>query len=276
MYTLHVRRRLAATTGALLLATGAVLTGTSPVAAAGPASRVEVRNGPVLEIVSTETSLTAPATARPGPVTFRSSTTHEGSGWVGLARAHEDGTTSFLGGVVNHPGRPGLFTTTLTPGEYVLFDYLYTQGGAEPRERRLTVSGPVSGTTPKPTATIVSREVPGKGPRFTVTGKLRAGAPIRFTNELPGQYNEAVLFPLPANVTRAELQAFFDAADEGEPVEAPFDTSLGLGSLPLSTDRSQVFQVPLERGRHVLVTWVRDSSGHLLAQQGQFEIVDVC
>ncbi|MEZ3182548.1 hypothetical protein KYY02_28980 [Streptomyces pimonensis] len=202
-------------------------------------------------------------------------TTHEGSGWVGLARENPDGSATFLGGVVIHPGKPGLFSQTLQQGEYVLFDYLYTQGGAEPRQQRLTVRGPASGTSLKPTATVTSTEVAGAGPRFLVTGTLRAGQPFRFTNELPGQYNEAVLFPLNEGTSRAELRAFFEATDEGESPEPPFDTSAGLGCLPLSSGQTSVVQVPLQRGPHVVVTWVRDGEGRLLAARGQFEIVDV-
>ncbi|MEU0247481.1 hypothetical protein ABZ192_24805 [Streptomyces sp. NPDC006235] len=276
MHSPLARRTATATTVALLLLAGSVAPAVADAADAGPRAIAAsaARDARILDITSTDKAMTAPATATPGPTTFRSTTTHEGSGWVGLARIGDGGALTYLGGAVVHPGRPGLFTQTLEPGQYLLFDYLHTLEGAQPREQRLTVSGSASGRAVRPSATIVSHDT-GAGPRFEVRGTLRADRPFRFVNTLAGQYNEAVLFPLDKDVTRAELQEFFDALNDGASPTPPFDTSVGLGCLPLSPGRSADIQVPLGKGRHVLVTWVRDASGKLLAQQGQFEIVEV-
>jgi hypothetical protein len=50
----------------------------------------------------------------------------------------------------------------------------------------------------------------------------------------------------------------------------------GLGCLPVSGGQSSVFQVPLQTGRHVLVTLNKDATdGVRLAKKGQFKIVQI-
>jgi hypothetical protein len=261
----------------------------------------------LLEITSTADALLSPASATPGPATFRSTTTDPASGWVGLARLNEGVTVEqfhaillrltapdsdevvagsrelnaaakLLGGAIIHPGQPGTFTQTLSSGRYVLFDYMHI-ADARPRINPLTVSGTWSGREPVPTATVVTLTVPGVGPRYEVTGTLRAGQPIRFVNRMPGQINEAVFFPIADDVDEADLAAYFAQFEDDSnafPPNPPFSLASGLGCLPVSGGKSSVFQVPLQTGRHVLVTLNKDATdGVRLAKKGQFMIVQV-
>ncbi|MGX1273231.1 hypothetical protein [Streptomyces phaeoluteigriseus] len=258
-----------------------------------------------VDLVSTADGLTAPTTTRPGLTTFRASTTQAGKGWIGLARLTDgadwddflgalsralsntpsevpqgakdlDATAALLGGLVIQPGLPGSFTQRLAPGRYLLFDYL-AAGDAQPRYRWLTVSGSAVDQGLAPTATIVSRNVPGVGPRFEVRGALRAGRPLRYVNEIPGQVNELLFVKIEQGTTEADLKAYFDAMpDDGTfPPDSPF-RSASLGSLHLSTGRSSVVQVPLESTRYAVVTWSKDATdGTRLVKKGLFTIVDV-
>ncbi|TXS47470.1 hypothetical protein [Streptomyces sp. OR43] len=258
-----------------------------------------------VDLVSTADGFTAPATTRSGLTTFRASTTQTGKGWIGLARLKDgagwddfldalagalsntpsdvpqgakdlDATATLLGGLVLQPGRPGSFTQHLDPGRYLLFDYL-AAGDAEPRYRWLTVSGDAVAQGLAPTATIVSKNVPGTGPRFEVRGTLRAGRPLRYVNEIPGQVNELIFVKIAEGTAEADLKAYFDAMpDDGTfPPDSPF-VSAGLGSLHLSTGRSSVVQVPLESARYAALTWSKDATdGIKLVKKGLFTIVDV-
>ncbi|GAA2448655.1 hypothetical protein [Streptomyces glaucus] len=258
-----------------------------------------------MELSSTAEGFTAPASTRPGLTTFRASTTQPGRGWIGLARLKNgkgwddfldalsralsntpsdvpqgardlDETATLLGGLVIHPGQPGSFTQRLYPGTYLLFDYL-AAGDAEPRYRWLTVTGDtvVQGLTP--TATVVAKNVPGVGPRFEVRGTPRAGRPLRYVNEIPGQVNELLFVQIKEGTTEADLKAYFDAVpDDGTlPPNSPF-TSVSLGSLHLSTGVSSVVQVPLERTRYAAITWSKSATDGIgLVKKGLFTIVDV-
>ncbi|MFJ8108052.1 hypothetical protein [Streptomyces sp. NPDC096132] len=258
-----------------------------------------------VELVSTAEGFTAPATTRPGLTTFHASTTQAGKGWIGLARLKDgkgwddflgalsralsntpsdvpqgakdlDETATLLGGLVIHPGQPGSFTQRLRPGTYLLFDYL-TAGDSAPRYRWLTVTGDAVDQGAAPTATVVSKNVPGVGPRFEVRGTLRAGRPLRYVNEIPGQVNELLFVQVKEGTTEADLKAYFDALpDDGSlPPNSPF-TSVSLGSLHLSTGASSVVQVPLERTRYAAITWSKDATdGIRLVKKGLFTLVDV-
>ncbi|GAB3955271.1 hypothetical protein [Streptomyces sparsus] len=305
------RLALVGTAGALILTTvlGTPAATAVPVAPAPTASvhTPQASDAEVLDITITPDGLTAPATAPPGPVTFRTTTTDPGAGLVGLARlrdgvtwerfrdiqqrtlssdpavvvqAEEDllASADLLGGAVTHPGLPGSFSQRLEPGTYLLFEYFDLENAPQPRYRWLTVTRTGSGQALAPTATLVSEEVSGE-PRFTLRGTVRAGQPWRFVNRLP-QENEAVFFPLPDNVTETELESYFDAfGDNGEwPSEPPpFDTSKGVGSLPLTPRQSSVLQVPLTPGRYAVITWLKDATDGRtrLVQQGQYAIVEV-
>lgn len=258
-----------------------------------------------VDLVSTADGFTAPAHTRSGLTTFRASTTQAGKGWIGLARLKDGAgwddflgalagalsntpsdvpqgakdlneTATLLGGLVIQPGRPGAFTQHLDPGRYLLFDYL-AAGDAEPRYRWLTVSGDAVAQGLAPTATIVSKNVPGAGPRFEVRGTPRAGRPLRYVNEIPGQVNELIFVEIAEGTTEAGLKAYFDAMpDDGTfPPNSPF-VSAGLGSLHLSTGRSSVVRVPLESTRYAALTWSKDAKdGIKLVKKGLFTIVDV-
>ncbi|MFI8204979.1 hypothetical protein [Streptomyces sp. NPDC085937] len=300
-------RRAVTLAGAALLLAG--LHGPAPAAPAPAVSAADASYTAgataTVDLVSTATEFTAPATTRPGPATFRASTTQSGKGWIGLARLKDgkgwddfldvlsralsdtpsdvprgakdlDETAVLLGGLVVHPGQPGTFTQHLRPGRYLLFDYL-TAGDAEPRHRWLTVTGEAAGRFPEPTATVVARNVPGVGPRFEVHGGLRAGRPLRYVNRIPGQVNELLFVKIAEGTTEAELKAWFDALpDDGTfPPDSPF-RSVSLGSLHLSTGRSSVVRVPLEPDRYAAITYSKDATdGIKLVKKGLFAIVDV-
>lgn len=296
----------------LLVATGSGVASAAEVSAdLGGERRVSssgvVRDGHVLRITSTADSLRAPDSAQPGPTTFRAETTAGDSGWVGLARLHDGvsweqfrvalkGTLSsdpadivegsaelnrsadLLGGVVIHPGDPGFFTQRLRAGEYVLFDYKDIVRTAQPRHTELTVSGRAQGDVARPSATLVSRTVPGVGPRFEVHGTVRGGKPVRFVNTMDEQINEAVFFPVGEEVTRERLQRFFESfGDNGEfPPNPPVDLASGLGTLPLTADESVDFRVPLEPGRYAVLTFIKDADdGVRLGAKGQYGIIRV-
>ncbi|PRW63621.1 hypothetical protein CEP50_09130 [Actinopolyspora mortivallis] len=300
-----------AAAGLLLLSSGV---GTSSVAEAAVDTGGEHRTSPTsvretrtLRVSSTADSLRAPESTTPGPTTFRVDTTAEDSGWIGLARLREGASwqrfrlalkrtlssdpskivegsaelnrsAELLGGVVIHPGEPGVFTQRLRTGSYVLFDYKDVVRTSEPRHAELVVSGTARGDVPRATATLVSRTVAGVGPRFEVHGTVRAGCPVRFVNRMDQQINEAVFFPVGQDVTRERLQSFFESfGDDGEfPANPPVDPSSGLGVLPLSSDESAVFQVPLKPGRYAVLTFIKDADdGVRLGTKGQYEIIHV-
>ncbi|MEU2283771.1 hypothetical protein ABZ614_17865 [Streptomyces sp. NPDC013178] len=298
-------RTATALAGAALLLAGVQGPAVAAPSPAGPTTAATAETSHTVELTSTAEALTAPATTRPGLTTFHASTTQAGKGWIGLARLKDgkswddfrdvlsralsntpsdvpqgakdlDDTATLLGGLVIHPGQPGSFTQRLQPGTYLLFDYL-TVGDAQPRHRPLTVTGDAVDQGLAPTATIVSRNVPGAGPRFEIRGALRAGRPLRYVNEIPGQVNELLFVKIADGTTEADLRAYFASMpDDGTfPPNSPF-TSVSLGSLHLSTGRSSVVQVPLERDRYAAITWSKDATdGIKLVKKGLFTIVDV-
>ncbi|MEV0844888.1 hypothetical protein AB0J21_03170 [Streptomyces sp. NPDC049954] len=302
----RLKRMTIALAGAALLFTGAQ--GPAAVAAPPRAATAPLAPAPAshtVTVASTAEGLSAPESTRPGLTTFDASTTEAGKGWVGLARlkdgkgwddflgalsgalsntpsevppgaAELDRTATLLGGLVIQPGRPGSFTQRLRPGRYLLFDYL-TAGDAAPRHRWLTVTGTPVDQGLAPTATLVARDVAGVGPRLEVRGTLRAGRPLRYVNEIPGQVNELLFVKIAEGTTEASLRAYFDSLPEDGslPPGSPF-TSVSLGSLHLSTGRSSVISVPLERDRYAVITWSKDATdGARLVQKGLFAIVDV-
>ncbi|MET2717644.1 hypothetical protein ABXV03_18120 [Streptomyces harbinensis] len=305
----RVRRLTGLLAGAVLLLTGAGLNGPA-VAAPAPApvsgaDRVATEAAHTVDLVSTAEELLAPTHTRPGLTTFHATTTQPGTGWIGLARLRDgkdwddfldtllralsndpsevpggaqdlEETATLLGGLVIHPGQPGSFTQRLKPGTYLLFDYL-TVAGAEPRHRTLTVTGSPVDRGLAPTATVVSRDIPGVGPRFELRGTLLAGRPVRFINLIPGQVNELLFVRIAEDTTQEDLRDFFATMPEDGsfPPESPF-LSLSLGSLHLSTHQSSVVQLPLEQGRYAALTWAKDADdGVLLVNKGLFTIVDV-
>ncbi|MFF7261185.1 hypothetical protein ACFZCL_12995 [Streptomyces sp. NPDC008159] len=305
--TKRTARAAAVLTGAALLLAGLqgpALAAPSP-AAPEPGTAGTAAASHTVELSSTAEGFTAPASTRSGLTTFRASTTQPGKGWIGLARLKDgkgwgdflnalsralsntpsdvpqgakdlDETATLLGGLVIHPGQPGAFTQRLYPGTYLLFDYL-AAGDAQPRYRWLTVTGDAVDQGLTPTATIVSKNVPGAGPRFEVRGALRAGRPLRYVNEIPGQVNELLFVQVKEGTTEADLRAYFDALpDDGTlPPNSPF-TSASLGSLHLSTGASSVVQVPLERTRYAAITWSKSATdGIRLVKKGLFTLVDV-
>jgi hypothetical protein len=288
----------------LLLSMG---TATSVAAGSDPACGTAVAAARSVDITSTADALLAPDRTAPGPVTFQVRTTDEGSGWVGLARVNEGTSTQqfltnlrrtassnrtdiiegsrdllassqLLGGVVIHPGQPGSFSQLLRRGDYQLFDYKHLLD-TPPRLRTLTVGGNTAGSETAACARIVSRYVPGSGPRYEVTGTVRTGRPIEFAQKITGQIAEAVFFPLTARITAADLEAYFAKFVDGSaqfPPDPPFDLGAGLGALPLSPGQSAVIRIPLNPGRYVVLGFIKDATdGRMLVKKGQYKIVQV-
>jgi hypothetical protein len=290
------RFRAAAAIGAAVLA----LAGTPGAAVAAPAANV-------VEISSSDTGFTAPATARPGIAAFRARTSSDAAGWIGLARLNPGVTwetfraalaktvsdtpadvvsgsaelaasATLLGGVVIHPGMPGAFTQRLSPGTYLLFDYRFLTP-AESRYRYLTVSGTPAHSPLGFTGTLTATETADGTPRLTLTGAARAGQPLLVRNNRDGQLVETVLFPIADDVTDAQLAAWFAAFQDGDPSfppGAPFDISLGRGLLPLSPGHSAEVGVPLTAGRYVAVNWLKDAqTGTRLVKQGDYLVISI-
>ncbi|WP_331766447.1 hypothetical protein [Embleya sp. NBC_00896] len=287
----------------------AAMAGTVPEASPTRAASVvdEAAGRQAVDVGAGVDGLSAPASAAPGPITFRVSTSHARHGHVGLVRlnpgvsletfvphlvralSHDpedvkaggraltrDG--EFLGGAATVPGKTVSFSLVLQPGTYYLIDFLdfetATPAGPD-RVRALTVAGrPATGETPRPEAVIAS--VPGTNPRFVAPARIRPGAPLLVVNLLPGQVNEAILYPVPAGTTDAQLADFFRALDKGEWSAPPFDTAAGLGATPLSPGRSLVLEAPVTPGRYALVTWVHDiGDAHRLGAKGVHGLIDV-
>ncbi|MEG3631663.1 hypothetical protein [Streptomyces poriticola] len=295
------------------LAVGALLaTAVTGPAAARPAgdvrgvSRVaEAGAQRTVDVTSTATGLQAPATLAPGTVTFRTTTTVDGSGWIGLARPrpgvswdrfrttllkiiNADGpdiiegseqmrtTGVLLGGTVIYPDQPASFTQRLRPGRYFLFDYKHIRD-AQPRHRTLTVSGTADGTAPRATAAVTAKLIDGR-PRYEVTGTVTAGRPLVFRNSMPeGQPAEAIFFPLEDHVTEEDLLAWFaEFGDSGQFPEDPGPLGEGPGGLPMSAGVSSVLQLPLTPGRYVIIDWLSDAEdGRMLLKKGHYEIIQV-
>ncbi|HKS47319.1 MAG TPA: hypothetical protein VJT49_19850 [Amycolatopsis sp.] len=263
-----------------------------------------------LLIKSTVDKLVAPELATPGVTTFRSETTAEGQGWIGLARlelgvdwatfrshlaatvsddqerivkgmAALDGSASLLGGAVIHPGKPGEFTVELAPGRHVLFDYPSTAGpGDEPRYQLLAVEGDAEDVAAVRPAGTIRAVGAGATPRFEVLGTPTAGRPLAFENALPSPYVvEAVLFAIPPEVTDETLAGYFAQFVDGSsdwPPDPPFDPTTGTGCLPLSAGRASVMSLAVSPGRYLVANWLKDpADGVRLVKRGHYRILEL-
>ncbi|MFI8192463.1 hypothetical protein ACIF8T_27395 [Streptomyces sp. NPDC085946] len=310
------RTRLAWVTtaaGALLAltATGPATAAAQPVTAPPAAvvqSATEDQGLQVLDVRSSASGLEAPATARPGPASFRVSTTDPASGWISLVRP-EPGVTfesfrsslvkmistvgpdivagsaemrqkaKLLGGTVIHPNLPASFTTTLAPGTYWLFDYLHVQG-ENPRHTVLQVGGTaLTGAVPVPTATLTGKMIDGR-PRWILDGTVRAGRPLLLRNAMTeGRYIEAVLFRLADDVTEQDVRDYIaDFGDTGTfpDYTGPLALDQGTGGLPLTAGESTLLELTLQPGRYVVVDFLKDAKdGSSLIKDGHWKIFEV-
>ncbi|MCG8916949.1 hypothetical protein L6E12_14235 [Actinokineospora sp. PR83] len=264
---------------------------------------------PTLLLTSTETGLEAPSSAPAGRAVFRSVTTAEGQGWIGLARlepgvgwpefrerlaatvsddqdriiegmAGLDRAAHLLGGAVVHPDKPAEFTADLVEGDHVLFDYPSTAAaGGTPRYQLLDVTGsaPVEGGAPQATIRSV---LTSAGPRFELAGSPVAGAPLGFENAMPRPYLfEAVLFPIADDVTEDVLAAYFAQFVDGSgewPPDPPFGLAEGTGCLPLSAGHSSVLTLAAPAGRYLVADWLKDpNDGVRLVKRGHFSVIEL-
>ncbi|MGC9544543.1 hypothetical protein [Streptomyces sp. UG1] len=283
----------------------ALLTG----AGQGRGRAPERRRQAPLAVVTGEGGFTAPATAAAGDVAFRVHTTGRTTGYVGLAQlrggATEDefrarlrrvfetegaeniraarefaATAELFGGAQTHPGQDLTFTAHLEPGRYLVLEFLDFQGarGRDPEPgqeylRALTVADAQrGGTAPRPAAVLTARDVPGKGPRFKLEGRILPGRPLRYVNAMGrDQVDELVFYPIEDDsVTENDLQAFFD----GSTAEPPFDMARVLGTPPLSPGREVIVELPLKPGRYAVATWANSlEDARPLAAHGQYFII---
>ncbi|MEV0444315.1 hypothetical protein AB0I84_03605 [Streptomyces spectabilis] len=306
-----MRRAIRITTIALTSGVLAIGVGIAPAGAGtptpGPAvsSAAPVTDEQVFDIHSTAEALRAPSTARPGPATFRTTTEVQGTGSVGLARPRPgvswdrfrtvlrkvvqndpgaiiegsrelESTADLLGGTVIYPGMKASFSQRLDSGTYFVFDFSRIHDQA-PRYQTLRVSGRPAGVMPQPATTLTAQMEGGK-PVYRLSAPVRAGQPLRFVNSMPArQPAEAIVFKLADGVTEEELVAWFAKfGDHGEfpPGEDPL--GYGPGALPLSPGESQIVDLPLEPGRHVVIDWFRDADDAvMLLKRGHYKIIEV-
>ncbi|MFF0484198.1 hypothetical protein [Streptomyces sp. NPDC004435] len=297
----------------LLLALTATAGPAPAVAASAPAPAAvapapDGRSAQVLDIRSSAEGLSAPATARPGNVTFRVTTTDPASGWVSLVRPKPGVTfeefrssllkiinhtapdiiegsaelrdrAELLGGTVIHPNLPASFSKTLTPGTYWFFDYQNIRN-AQPRFATLTVGGaPATAPRPVPTASLTGRLVDGR-PVWDLQGTVRAGRPLVFRNAMPaGQNIEAIFFRLAEDTTEEDLKAYI--AEFGDHGKFPdhsgaLDLAQGTGGLPMNSGESSVLNLTLQPGRYAVVDFFVDANdGTIFIKRGHWKIFEV-
>jgi hypothetical protein len=303
-------RTLGATALALVVAVGVA----PPVLASAPASAVTTWSSTV-QVVTTADAIQSTPVADAGPVKFQVSTQAVNSGWIGVVKLSPGATweqfqstykklgstdravilegsrelanvATLLGGVQTRVGGPGSFTVNLAAGSYLLFDHQdFRTGAADPRRQPLTVLGSGdggetgTGTDTAASATLTAVTIPGVGPRYSLSGAVRVGQPIRFVNTMPGQAVEAILWQLQPGVTDADIRAWIDLfGDTGQfPTQPPpFASSEPAGLLPMSSYKSYSGVPPLQQGRYVVLNWMKDAmDGTMLLKKGMFRILDV-
>jgi hypothetical protein len=185
------------------------------------------------------------------------------------------------GGGFTHVGTDTGYTVELDAGAYLLLEFLDFEGerGRDPAPgqeyvRRLTVRETRTDASPAPPcATVIAVDVPGRGPRFALHGRVRPGRPLRYVNRMPDQVNELALYPITDDaVTEKDIQAFFDNTAPAP----PFDISRQLGTPPLSSGRAITLTPPLTPGRYAAVTWVTSvRDARPLSAHGQHRILTV-
>lgn len=269
------------------------------------AAHAEPAASGVVEVAVAPGGFAAPATVPSGRLRLAVSTSDPSGAWLGLVRLHDGvpvsryladlrlamgsdpasslegarrvaGEAVLLGGAAVTPGTPATVTVDVTPGPLLLVDYRdHAEPDLESRVRVVTVAagGREAGLPGTPRDIRLVRA--GDGVRFEAPDRLGAGQPCTVTNET-AQPNEAMLLPVRADVTEADLRAFFAALDRGDrDVRSPF-TGLPVGAVPLSPGRSAVLATDLPAGRYGLVTWVRDlESGRHHAATGAARVVEV-
>ncbi|MEU4805721.1 hypothetical protein [Actinosynnema sp. NPDC023587] len=296
-------------TVAATLGVAAPATAASAAGYAAASAEVAAAHSRTVPVQSVPGDLIVQPAVRAGAVTFQVSTTDAQSGWIGVVKLHQgvtwesfrdnyrklastdpaailDGSTrvqadvTLLGGVQTKVGEPGTFVRSLAPGEYVLFDHMdFRYGVAQPRHEVLTVWGTPYGTVPAAAGTLTAKDVSGVGPRFVVTGTPTAGQPLKFVNAMPGQANEAILFPLAPGVTDADLTAWVAKfGDHGEwPTDPPpFADPEPAGLLPLSPGQSVTATPPLHPGRYIAICWMKDADDAImLLKKGMYAVFEV-
>jgi hypothetical protein len=287
-----------------LLSTGALA---APAATADTPTRHAAASQPrASEITVTPGGFTAPAAVAEDATSFRVTATDPDGAYIGLVglrkgvplqryladleRAYDESDPEaalagsraverdvvMYGGAAVLPGVPVTFTPTLRPGTYHLLDFKDVGSpGLAGKVRTLRVLDRHGGPARPRAEAEITQVRTAQGPRFGVSGVLRAGAPIRVANR-SRQFNEAILMPVREGTTRAQVGAFFAAMEAGTaPPSYPFAGGPA-GTVPLSPGRSTVIAAGLRPGTYALVTWLTDyRTGRMFAAQGMHEIVTV-
>jgi hypothetical protein len=307
----HRSLRRFSTVGALLVAPALLVgapakaqaTAAATKPAVRPASQHAVRT---LDVVGSPIGFTAPSRRRAGIATFRVSTTDPAGIRLGLFRlrpgvpldrfvGHLRQTLTgerdeavvagrqvsreavLLGGVATEPGSPAAFTQVLRAGTYHLIDYEDIEEGGPGRPvavHPLVVTDSIDHDQPaRPDALIRMVETP-RGPRFHAPRELRSGESVLITN-LSAQLDEAIFMPVRPGTTSAEVQRFFEAAENGEWPESPF-VGVPRGMPVIAPGQSAVLGPELPPGEYALVSWVFDlDNGAARAAQGMHALVTV-
>ncbi|MFF4864015.1 hypothetical protein ACWCRF_23875 [Streptomyces sp. NPDC002405] len=256
------------------------------------------------EIAVTPGGFTAPDVLRAGAVTFRVRSDDPQGAWIGLVRLRpgvslerylhdleramgDDPVASLAGGEaiaqdVEMLGGaavarvPAQVTLRVTPGTYHLVDFRDV-GLPDLAARVRTVRvlpGPVPAGTRPPGLRSTARVILRDGV-FEAPAVLDGTEAVRVENR-SRQHNEAMLVPVRAGVTLADLDAFFADVDAGRrPDGSPF-TGGPTGVVPLSPGRSALLATELPAEHYALVTWVRDlETGRMFAAHGMRALVTV-
>ncbi|MFB6724278.1 hypothetical protein ACFCV3_29135 [Kribbella sp. NPDC056345] len=276
----------------------AVVGGVTPAAAAKPVGSDGVR------IVGTADGFSAPTETRPGWTTFNVTTSNDDGIRLGLFQLKpgrtldeflvglrtaltEHGTAAavagrqveasalLLGGAVAAPGRAVTFQRPLTPGTYLLVDYLRVDRSNPINVHKLTVRGRPSGTAPSTACAALAMVDTTDGPRYAGPAVLRSGQTVLITNRTK-QLAEAIFVPVRPGTTRADVQRTFETIEAGGwPSDSPL-IGLPQGAPVLSAGRTQVLTPNLAPGSYVLTTWMVDlGNGRMQAAQGMHTLITV-
>lgn len=275
----------------------AVVAGVTP-AAAAPVTAGGVR------VVGTADGFTAPTETRPGWTTFSVSTTSDSGIRLGLFRlrpghssdefliglrtaltAHGtaaavagrqvEASALLLGGAVAAPSRAVTFQRVLTPGTYLLVDYLRVDQSSPIDVHELTVRGRPSGPAPHAAGATLAMVDTAAGPRYVGPTDLRSDQTLLVTNRTK-QLAEAIFVPVKPGTSSADVQRTFETIEAGGwPSDSPF-IGLPQGAPVLSAGLSVVVTPNLAPGRYVLTTWMVDlGNGRMQAAQGMHSLITV-
>lgn len=289
---------------ALLVALAASAFVAAP-AQAAPGATGDARCQPA-EVSGDTTGFTSPGSVPSGIRTFRVSTTNPSGLVVGLFRLDPgvdlDGfvdllrvafagqgqerveageavreQATLLGGVATIPGRPATFTQALVPGTYHLINYrdILSNPTGSVGVRPLVATNQWTACLPPQPRAIIKIEDTADGLRFQAPATLSQGQAALVLN-VSGRIQEAVIRPVTPTATAAEIEAFFQAVDNGQaPPSNPFVGLLPQGMPVIHPSLGLIIQPNLAPGRYALLSFLLDDEGVRYAAQGMVVVFDV-